>query len=64
MKQGDPISPHLFYLAKYVLSKAILNLRNDGMLNYISSPQGNLALSHAFCDDDLIICCKADMRSV
>lgn len=64
MRQGDPLSPSLFCIAEVVLSRRILKLRTKGLMNYISSPRGALAPSHAFYVADLIVFSRAYMKSV
>lgn len=64
VRQGYPLSPLLFCIAKDVLRRSILKLRQKGDLKYISSPRGVTAPSYSFYADDLIIFCRVKMKGV
>lgn len=62
VRQGDPLSPLLFCITEDILSRGILNLRQQRQLNFISSPRGVTLPSHVFYVDDVIVLCSAHMR--
>jgi len=58
VKQGDHLSPLLFFLAEEVLSRGISKLVNDKKILHMASPQGYLTPSHNLYVDDIFIFCK------
>lgn len=64
VRQGDPLSLLLFVITEDVLSKAINRLIHRGIIHPISSPRGQIADSHAFYVDDLIMFYKAEMSEL
>jgi hypothetical protein len=61
VKQGDPLPPLLFCLAKDVLSKSISKLVNDGTLDLIRGTRNYKVPSYTFYADDLMIFCKGKL---
>lgn len=61
---GDPLSPLLFCLAEDVLSKGTVKLRQNALLNYISSLGVTAASFYMFYADDLISFCRANKKGI
>jgi len=64
VRQGDPLSPLLFYLAEEVLSIGLSKLMNDKKILHMAGPQGFLTPSHVLYVDDIFVFCKADNKSL
>jgi len=64
VRQGDPLSPLLFCLAKEVLSRGISKLVNDKKILHMVSSQGYLSLSHILYADDIFLLCMGDIKSL
>jgi ribonuclease HI len=64
VRQGDPLSPLLFCLAKDVLSRSITKLVDDGKLNLIKGTRNFMIPSHTFYADDLMIFCKGNLSGL
>lgn len=62
IRQGDPLSPLLFYIVEDVFSRGIFKLTHDGNLGYIPSPRGTTPPSYVFYADDLIVFSRVDRR--
>jgi len=58
VKQWDPLSPLLFYLAEEVLSRGIIKLVEDGKVETKAASRSNHIPSHCFYADDLMVFCK------
>ncbi|KAK1575154.1 hypothetical protein Q3G72_003072 [Acer saccharum] len=63
VRQRDPLSPLLFCLAEDVLSSEVFQVFS-GSMKFISSPRGCIPPSHVLYADDIMIFCKADVRSL
>ncbi|XP_021857984.2 uncharacterized protein [Spinacia oleracea] len=59
LRQGDPLSPYLFILLMEVLSKKIMKLESQGILQGIKVSRNAPTISHLFFADDAIFCFKA-----
>ncbi|XP_019447391.1 PREDICTED: uncharacterized protein LOC109350622 [Lupinus angustifolius] len=64
VRQGDPLSPLLFYLAEEVLSRGIQKLVNEHKISTITGPHGLATPSHALYAEDVLIFCKGKPKSV
>ena len=59
VRQGDPLSPLLFCIAKVVLSRGISKLVEDGKIYLIKGTRDVKVPSHCFYADDLMVFCKS-----
>ncbi|KAK3184200.1 hypothetical protein Dsin_031486 [Dipteronia sinensis] len=64
VRQGDPLSPLLFCLAKDFFSRYLTHLVDSGSLTSISSSIGMRAPSHFFYADDAILFCRASPQNL
>lgn len=64
VRQGDPLSPLLFCIAKDILSRAISLMVQQGKLHPMSSLRGYAVPTHVLYADDLMIFCKGSMRNM
>lgn len=64
LKQGDPLSPTLFIIAAEVLSRSLNKLLNLRELKTFGMLRGSPKLNHLVFVDDMIILCKAEMRTM
>lgn len=62
VRQGDPLSPLLFCLAKEVLSRSISKLVMDGKLDLVNGPRGCHMPSHVLYADDVMFFLQGDSR--
>lgn len=63
-KQGDALSPLLFYLAEEVLSRSIAKLVEDGSLKLIKSSKGIYIPSHVMYANDILIFYKESIANI
>jgi hypothetical protein len=60
IRQGDPISLHLFLLCAEVLSSLLTQAESEGIIIGVpTSPKGP-RISHLFFADDIILFCKSN----
>ncbi|XP_074298566.1 uncharacterized protein LOC141629468 [Silene latifolia] len=59
LRQGDPLSPYLFFMCMEVLSRQLLRAEKFGSLTGIKISRYAPTLSHLFYADDAFLCCKA-----
>jgi hypothetical protein len=64
VRQGDPISPLLFFLAEEVLSRGISKLVSDGRLDLIKATRNTQVPSHCLYADDIMLFCNGKMSSL
>ncbi|XP_019435927.1 PREDICTED: uncharacterized protein LOC109342391 [Lupinus angustifolius] len=64
VRQGDPLSPILFYLAEEVLSRGITKLLEVGKIKSIAGPRNLLTPSHVLYADDVLIFCRRIKRDL
>ncbi|XP_047260900.1 secreted RxLR effector protein 78-like [Capsicum annuum] len=64
LKQGDPLSPTLFIIAAEVLSINLKKLMLTKEFRLFGMPRGSPKLNHLAFADDMIILCKAEMRTL
>lgn len=64
VKQGDPLSPNLFILAAEVMSRALNYLIQREELKCYGMPRGSRKVNHLAFADDMIIICKAEVRTM
>lgn len=64
VRQGDPLSPLLFYLVEEVLSRGISKLVQYGSLQLMTGPRGRLVPSHVLYADDVRIFCKRTQQNL
>ncbi|XP_019459917.1 PREDICTED: uncharacterized protein LOC109359677 [Lupinus angustifolius] len=64
VRQGDPLSPLLFCIVEYVLSRGISNLLSEGKTSTISGPRRLQTTSHVLYVDDILIFCKGIKREL
>jgi len=58
VRQGDPLSPLLFCLAEYVLSRSISKLVEKGKVELIKASRNVSLPSHSLYVDDIMVYCK------
>ncbi|GAU31744.1 hypothetical protein TSUD_146310 [Trifolium subterraneum] len=64
VRQGDPISPILFFLAEEVLSRGISNLVQEGKIELIKGSRNSPVPSHCLYADDIMVFCKGKFASL
>ena len=60
LRQGDPLSPHLFLLCAEGLSALLHDAARNQLLNGISLCRGCPRITHLFFDDNSLFFCKAN----
>lgn len=58
VRQGDPLSPFLFYLAEDILSRRLTNLVNENQLKPMIGPSNFSMPTHCMYEDDIMLFCK------
>lgn len=64
VRQGDPLSPLLFCIAKDVLSRNITKLVQQGKVELIKGSRSYNIPSHSLYADDIMIFCKGKISSI
>jgi len=64
VRQGDPLSPLLFCLAKDVLSRGISRLVEEGKLELIKGSIYLMLPSHVLYVDDIMVFCKGKVAGL
>ncbi|GAU13228.1 hypothetical protein TSUD_245980 [Trifolium subterraneum] len=64
VRQGDPLSPLLFFLAEEVISRSITKLVREGKLKLIKGSRNMDVPSHILYADDFMLFCKASNSNV
>jgi len=64
VRQGDPLSPLLFYIVEDVLSRSISNLVQQGSVELIKGSISKYVPSHSLYADDIMIFCKGKTSSI
>lgn len=62
VRQGDPLSSLLFYLAEDVLSRRISYLIDTGQLKPMAGPRNFQTLSHVLYVDDIMVFYKGTQQ--
>lgn len=58
MRQGDPISPYLFFLCVEALSSMIEKANGEGVLTGVSTSKKGPQISHLFFAYDSLLFCR------
>lgn len=64
VRQGDSLSPLLFYIVEDVLSRGITNLVNTNKVNLINANMSCMLHSHTLFVYDIMIFCRGDSKSL
>ncbi|XP_057432117.1 uncharacterized protein LOC130724865 [Lotus japonicus] len=64
LRQGDPLSPYLFFLCMERLSSLISSAVQDGRWKPVTVRGSNLKLSHLLFADDLLLFIRANVEQV
>ena len=64
VRQGDPLSPLLFCLAKDVLSRSISKLVEEGKIELITGTRHEKVPSHILYADDIMLFCKGKVSCI
>ncbi|XP_055800500.1 uncharacterized protein LOC129869976 [Solanum dulcamara] len=64
MTKGDPLSPTLFILAAEVMSRSLNALMEKKDFKRFGMPRGSLKVNYLAFADDMIIMCKAEVRTM
>ncbi|XP_058784485.1 uncharacterized protein LOC131659290 [Vicia villosa] len=64
VRQGDPLSPLLFYLAVEVLSRKITSLVSSNILECSKGPNKVTVPSHILYADDIFLFCKGKFSNI
>lgn len=59
LRQGDPLSPYLFIFIMEVLSRGVMKLERDRIIQGIKVARNAPPISHLFYVDDALFCFKA-----
>ncbi|KAK2655736.1 hypothetical protein Ddye_008788 [Dipteronia dyeriana] len=64
VRQGDPLSPLIFFLAEEVFNRGLSNIFHNGRLKPIIAPKGCFSPTHLLYANDIFIFYRADSRSL
>lgn len=64
VRQGDPLSPILFCLAKEVLSRGISKPVANGTIDLMTGARGFQVPSHILYADDVLVFCRASQKNI
>lgn len=64
MRQGDPLSPLIFYIAEVVLSRGLNDLVKNNNLNLIQANTYCHVPLHILFADDIMVLCRGDTKSL
>lgn len=62
LRQGDPLSPHLFLLVAEGLSSLIVREEQGGKLTGVPVSAGGVRLSHLLFVDDSLLFCRVNLE--
>ncbi|XP_035551748.1 uncharacterized protein LOC118349904 [Juglans regia] len=62
IRQGDPLSPYLFILCSEVLTFALNQFEQKGLISGFPITRGSLSVNHLFFTDDSLVFCKAQLQ--
>ncbi|XP_026410582.1 uncharacterized protein LOC113305796 [Papaver somniferum] len=62
LRQGDPLSPHLFILCMEALSRILIQVEHDKLIHGFKANKHCPSISHLFYADDCLIFIKARIR--
>jgi hypothetical protein len=61
IRQGDPISPYLFFICAEVLSSSLIKADREGVLEEVPTSKRGPRLNYLFFVDDSLLFCRADL---
>lgn len=64
IKQGDPISPYIFFLGMEYLTKLIKDQIQENNWRPFTIKNKNIAISYLFFADDVLLSCKENDRNI
>ncbi|XP_041015991.1 uncharacterized protein LOC121258495 [Juglans microcarpa x Juglans regia] len=62
IRQGDPLSPYMFILCSEVLTNALNQSEQKGLISGFPITKGSLSVNHLFFSDDSLVFCKAQLQ--
>jgi len=64
VRQGDPFSPLLFYLAEEILSRGLADLVANCRVNHIKACKNLFVPSHCLYEDDVLVFCHGTLANI